>query len=134
MTKTFTLICGLPNAGKTTYSKQYKNVIHLDDYKIKYRDRWQDACFKTLRQMKNSMCMEGLAISKEFRKSLVNIAKARNYNTICIFIDTPVDVCIKRCDLNDKGVPKQNIVLYGKLINRPTLEEGWDELKIINNY
>ena len=31
--KNITLICGLPNAGKTTYSRQFENVIHLDDFR-----------------------------------------------------------------------------------------------------
>lgn len=118
------LICGIPNAGKTTYSSRYKNVIHTDDVVPSGRGHHQ-----TVRDMvanEDDVCVEGTFIIARHRKKL---AEAYNGNRkVCIWLDTPLDECIKREDRGRGTLITRNC---SALFEPPTLDEGWDEIIII---
>lgn len=113
-----TLICGIPNAGKTTYSMQYKNVVHLDDYG---HCLW--TCLKKAVTFENPV-IEGVYWGKKERKELIN---AKDWgNRACIWLDTPVDECVKRTGKSERCVRS-----YAQMFEPPTIDEGWDEIRII---
>ena len=115
------LIMGLPNAGKTTYSQKYKNVIHLDELKGSNRHK---QILKAIKE-NNNVCIEGIYLSANMRKELV---AASNNTNICIFINTPKDVCVER-----NGRPKTLVEICARGLEIPTYDEGWDEIKIIKD-
>lgn len=110
------LICGLPRAGKTTYSKQFENkykVLHLDNTTIKnVRD--------TVSQTTDDIVVEGVFHESILRKHLVSRYKG-NYKK-CIWLDTPTEI-------------KQTRYKYKKCLEfpfePPTYEEGWDEIIVL---
>ena len=120
-----TLICGLPNAGKTTYSKQFQNVIHYDDVTAPKGERPICVLCNIVSAM-DDVCVEGVFLRAWERKRVV---KAYNgTERVCLWLDTPLEECIAR--------ENRNRGLY--LINRchalfepPTLDEGWDEIRIV---
>ena len=79
-----TLICGLPRAGKTTYSERYDNVIHLDTsgayhgviQRIKHRD--------------NDIIVEGVYSKITERKALLQAYKG--IGSKCIWLNTPDEI------------------------------------------
>ena len=109
-----TLICGLPRAGKTTYSERFDDVIHLDTsgaykgviHRLKYKD--------------GDIIVEGVYHTQRQRKDLIQAYKGQGFK--CIWLDTPQEVrryrhgWDKHCDFP---------------FEPPTLEEGWDEIIII---
>lgn len=119
-----TLICGIPNAGKTTYSQRFENVIHTDEIEPIGRSYVQGV-YKILSEMDGDVCVEGTFLDKRGRGKLLDIY---NGNARCIWLDTPLEECIRR---ENRG--------RGTLITRnchacmqpPTLDEGWDEIIII---
>jgi hypothetical protein len=110
-----TLICGLPRAGKTTYSQQFKDVIHLDTsgaykgvlHKVKY--------------LSGDIIVEGVYRLKYERNKLINTYNTDKYK--CIWLNTPDKIRRSR-DGWDKWCDKP--------FEPPTLEEGWDEIIIIS--
>ena len=114
------LICGLPRAGKTTYSKRYEKdcrVLHLDDYGGNNSGHMR--CNSKADTFED-VVIEGVYNRADWRKSLIR----PHYNTYkkCIWLDTPIEIKRTRhgycshCEYE---------------FEPPTLDEGWDEIIII---
>lgn len=109
----FTLICGLPRAGKTTYSKRFEdkcNVIHLDG------DKGHPLCNNNA----SDIVAEGVCHTARWRKSLIQ--KFSGDFSKCIWLDTPSEIKKKRPGYYAK------CEFY---FEPPTYDEGWDEIIVI---
>ena len=113
-----TLICGIPNAGKTTLSQQYSNVIHLDEVL-----RTSVICEMVAKE--DDVCVEGVFMDTHRRKK---IAEAYKGKKVCLWLNTPTEVCIER-ENRDRQIGL--ITHCAKAFEPPTLSEGWDEIIII---
>ena len=83
-----TLICGLPNAGKTTYSKNYTNVIHYDEVPHVTFNEHLENTFQLIQNTSGDICIDGGFISINERKKLLSLTN--NHDTkICVWIKTP---------------------------------------------
>ena len=74
------LIIGIPNSGKTTYSKNFEKVIHYDDFKLTTPDRHIQIL--TLIKNNDNICIEGVYEDSKHRKDLVREAKFKNEKAI----------------------------------------------------
>ena len=110
------LICGLPRAGKTTYSKQFEN-----DYKIIHTDNY-DTIDKAIAQIGDldNVVIEGVFNSFLQRKAIIQAYKGNK--TKCIWLNTPKEIREKREHYSH---------LTDRKFNPPTYDEGWDEIIII---
>ena len=113
-----TLIIGLPNAGKTTYSQRYTNVLHLDDFPW---NRWLN-CNEAVRQSDGNVVVEGIYNLRCRRERLLEAVAGKNVRNVCIWLDTPQDECLRR---EDRGRDARTIT---DIFQPPTLDEGWDEI------
>lgn len=110
------LICGLPRAGKTTYAERYDDVIHLDTCGA-YR-----GVIHTIRGKKGNVVVEGVYQNRHLRETLI---KAYNGSGCkCIWLNTSQEIRQKR-----KGWHKGCDYYF----EPPTLDEGWDEIIIIED-
>ena len=117
------LIIGIPNSGKTTYSARFDNVIHFDD--VWSRDIYHFLADKV--KANNDICIEGVFEKAKNRKLLVEQSKCKN---ICIWLDTPIDICLERERMGRKR--SEHLVIWANEdFEPPTLDEGWDEIIII---
>lgn len=113
------LVMGIPNAGKTTYSQQFANVIHADDY-IGNHDE-----YRKLLETVDSECIEGLYTTRKSR--LLLLSECPNAERrVCVFIDTPPDVCMAR-----EGEHNCSIPYHARRLEPPTYGEGWDEIWVV---
>lgn len=122
-----TLICGLPNAGKTTFSKRYDNVIHLDDVRPQGK-----APTKVIHDMvadQSEVCVEGTYLVARQRRELANAYKGER--KVCIWLDVPIEECIAR---ENRGRKELMFRIGQQAFEPPTLDEGWDEIIRITNY
>ena len=124
-----TLICGLPNAGKTTYSQRYDNVIHLDDCERPKRKHFE----KLVAESVGDIVAEGVCNSVSNRRKFLKAIKHKPDKKVCILLDTPIAVCIER-ENNYRQRPASMIEQHVKHLELPTLAEGWDEIIIIKDY
>ena len=111
-----TLICGIPNAGKTT---KYPNALHLDEIGFIQTAR------ELIKNMNEDVIIEGVFAKPEQRKA---ICTAYNGFTKCIFIDIPINESIRRETRNRPDWLLRNVVEH---FEPPTCSEGWDEIEII---
>ena len=125
---TLTLICGIPNAGKTTYSETYDNVIHLDDFDDRlFRERFRK-CSKKASEIGSDMCVDGCYHVSEVRMELLEMFRGKDFKKICIWINTPLETCLERSNRSTNcGIVK----LIGNIFQPPTMEEGWDEIIVV---
>ena len=113
------LITGLPNAGKTTLSNKYEEVIHQDD--IGSIDK---ICQKVAST--DNAVLEGVFFKTEQRKKIIRAYQGGIKK--CIFIDISLDESIKRENRNRHPLILKNAFNH---YEPPTLDEGWDEIIII---
>ena len=114
-----TLICGLPRAGKTTYSKRYEGtckVVHLDDYGG--GDKGHAQCTGAVTS--DDIVVEGIYHTARWRKNLIQ--KYSGDWKKCIWLDTPIEVKKKRHGYCAK---------CEYYFEPPTYDEGWDEIIVI---
>ena len=135
------LLCGLPGCGKSTYYKEHFFNTHLrisnDLLKTKNRSaRLFDFCFET----KMSFVVDNTNTTKEVRGKLIlaceeaAVQQNEPIEKICYYFDCDSKVCLER---NEKRtgkdrVPKQAIFLKAKEFEAPKLDEGFDELNIVD--
>lgn len=119
-----TLICGLPNAGKTTYSRRFEGVIHYDNLKLTTRQRYEH-----LNDLvsKGNAVLEGVFGERKRRMEFISNTPA-NERKVCIWLNTPVDTCHAR---ENRGRPQTIVTLHARTFQPPTYDEGWDEIIII---
>jgi predicted kinase len=108
------LICGLPRAGKTTYSSRYYGrceVLHCD-----YLQTW--GVLHRIRHLPDDedVVVEGVYREARSRKEL---AGAYHGKKVCIWLDTPLEIRKTR-----PGFYKESDTHF----DPPTLAEGWDKV------
>lgn len=119
-----TLICGIPNSGKTTFSERWsRNVVHLDDTEGGHR-----AIREMVSRADGDITVEGVYLHHAQRREL---AQAYRGATLCIWLDTPLETCIEREDRGRGTLITRNCAA---LFEPPTLDEGWDEIVRIASY
>lgn len=122
----FTLVCGIPNSGKTTFSNRWSgSVVHLDDTEGRHRLK---TALEMVREAEGDICVEGVYLHHAQRREL---AQAYRGAKLCIWLDTPLDVCIAREDRGRGTLITRNCAA---LFEPPTLDEGWDEIVRIVSY
>lgn len=117
-----TLICGLPNAGKTTYSQQFENSLHLDEIGT------IDNVIDKITQLNGDIVIEGFFGKSADRRK---IRSAYNGEAVCIFIDISLDESIKRENRNRHPSILRNAARY---FEQPTCSEGWNHIIHIENF
>lgn len=118
-----TLICGIPNSGKTTYSARLENVIHLDDAPLMAR---YESCNRDASQASGDVCVDGVYNQVWQRKKLLEACKHQSPK-VCIWLDTPLEECLER-EKNYRKRPLAIVHAHHNAFEPPTLEEGWDEI------
>lgn len=115
------LVMGIPGAGKTTYSAQYDEVIHADEYGSKRKDELYEA----VKKAGEDVCVEGLFLKRDDRIALLKACRKKEHKK-CAFLDTPVDICVKREGRHTFLAP-----LLSRKLEPPTEDEGWNEIEVL---
>lgn len=115
------MICGLPNAGKTTFSKRYKNALHYDEIGT------LSNVVKAIEKASGDVVIEGYFGTSDERKKVIS---AYDGKTRCIFIDIPSEESIRREDRNRNP---QIIKNASRFFETPSYSEGWDEIIVIGD-
>ena len=123
------LIIGLPNAGKTTYSIQFENVIHFDNIPHTNNEEWYNKCDELAKKSSDDITIEGIYNNRNRRIKLLEACKDKSIKK-CIWIDTDVKECIKR---ENRNRSIHTIIGHHTLFEPPTYDEGWDEIIILKD-
>lgn len=118
-----TIIIGLPNAGKTTYANRFKEVLHYDDImRLDTKTRYD--------MYAKASVIEGIYLTRRSRRIVLNCWRKRLGKRVCVWVDTPLDVCLER-EREGRNRSETVVLHNAKLFQPPTLDEGWDEIIIV---
>jgi predicted kinase len=128
------IFVGLQGAGKTTYFAEHFAASHQhvsrDIAGTAERERILiQECLRSQR----SFVLDNTNATQRVREPLIRQAKAAGFQVLCYFFDVPVRTAIGRNNhRNDKKpVPVPAILRTAKLLEPPSLEEGFDEIRTV---
>ena len=146
------MLIGIPGSGKTTHSKELMKeynakVISSDKVRQTFAGIPESEVFPTVYRLcaeelknENNVILDATHITPKVRKRTFDALDqfSVEYEKIAIYIDTPVEECIKRVELRNQNpeelfLPLEVIESYGKNIVMPTEEEGFVKIQIIKN-
>lgn len=124
-----TLICGIPNAGKTTFSAKYPRCLHYDEIALTTPKRYAYIC-ERVRSDEGDIAVEGVYGERWRREELVKACHEQGHTATCIWLNTPTDKCLER----EQSFRKRGghlVLSHAHHFEPPTLDEGWDEIIVI---
>jgi predicted kinase len=128
------IFVGLQGSGKTTYFRDHFAATHehvsLDVQRTAERQAALiDECIRAGR----SFVVDNTNATRVARAPFIGQAKAAGFRVISYFFDTPVRTAIGRNNhrKDKKPVPVPAILRATKRLERPALEEGIDEIRIV---
>lgn len=65
-------------------------------------------------------------LKASYRVEFLDTLRLLNCKKVCVFVDTPFEVCIKRNEERERTVPKDAMDRMKRFLEPPTFAEGWD--------
>lgn len=144
------MLIGIQGSGKTTYSKELSKeynaeVVSTDKVRQTYPGIVESEVFPTVYKLcaeklkeGNNVILDATHITPKVRKRTFDALDQYEveYEKIAVYLDTPVEECVRRVDIRNKNpeelfIPLEVIESYGKNLIVPTKEEGFSEIYII---
>lgn len=126
------VLCGIPGSGKTTLSKQlvedYNAVRHsFDELRLSKRRDLFPYIKHSLENNKNVVA-DAPHTDKKTRLELLESIKDIDCKRTLVFMDTPFEECVRRNAQRPRPLPYMILQSFNRSLERPTLDEGWDEI------
>ena len=126
---------GVQGAGKSTFCKK-----HLSDYEyvnldtLKARDKEEKLVKKLFREGK-SFVVDNTNRLKSDRERYIPMANAKDYKIVGYYLEPDLKACLRRNKNRSRKVPENVIREYYNIVlnNRPTYDEGFDEIYTVIN-
>jgi predicted kinase len=129
------ILVGLPAAGKTSFYRLYFAGTHTHISK----DNWPNAKGREARQRRlidealaagQSVVVDNTNPTEGERAAIVEVARARGARVIGYFIAVPTRAAVARNAVRTgrEKVPNVAIFTVAKRLERPSLDEGFDQL------
>lgn len=147
----FIMLVGVAGSGKSqmanNYHEKYKNSIILSSDSIRkelYGDeeiqgnpkevfKIMDARTEKYLKLGLTVIYDATNIDANRRKDLLKRFENIVGSAICIYLNTSLELCIKRQNLRKRKVPELIIRRQYSRLQPPKYDEGWDKIIEINN-
>ena len=145
---TFYMMVGLPGSGKTTVSKKLSKeynaiVISTDDLREELlgdvQDQssngliFQEAIHRIIENLKDKNVIFD-ATNINYKKRMSILQQLKNVRKIAVLVLAPIDECLERNNNRDRKVSTDVLDRMAQNFYVPQLYEGFNDIKIINNY
>ncbi|MBZ5604640.1 MAG: AAA family ATPase [Acidobacteriia bacterium] len=126
------IFVGLQGAGKTTWFTEHFRDTHVHvsrDIQKAREAALIEACLKAGK----SFVIDDTNATRASRAGHIRNAKAAGFRVIGYFFDTPVRTAIGRNNhrQDKKPIPVPAILRMAKQLEKPSVEEGFDEVRVI---
>lgn len=143
---TIYVLCGIPASGKSTLSQSLSEQLNLklycyDEYKKETKptdnEKAHQRIFNEIKKdllSGQDVILDDLHLVLEWRTALLSSLKDIECKKMLIVVQTPIEVCIERDKTRKSHTLGEGVIRH--LNNRycpPSLDEGWDEIIVINN-
>ncbi|HEX4229068.1 MAG TPA: AAA family ATPase [Bryobacteraceae bacterium] len=128
------IFTGLQGSGKTTYFKDHFAATHEHVSRdILVTAESEAALIKECLRSGRSFVVDDTNATRLVRAPLIKLAKAAGFAVHSYFFDVPVRTAIGRNNhRKDKNpIPVPAILRTAKYLERPSLDEGFDEIRTI---
>lgn len=144
------VMVGIPGSGKSTYAKEMvakdSNVIHISADEIREQvtaetgTRDEKKTFNKVRQLITQNLKEGhdvicdaTNVTLDKRASYLDEACCGDAKKIALWVKRDVKTCIEQNDKREGAAKVPNVAIYSlnKRFVEPTLDEGFDEIRIV---
>ncbi len=141
------ILIGIPGSGKSYYARTLdKPVISLDGirHELYGDERILGKGSETDRAMRDKLVslagegkdavLDATHVSAARRARMIRLGRKLGYDRIVgIWFKTPMRVCLERNRARPNALPNFVLFRMNKDLNRqpPSADEGWDELKVI---
>jgi predicted kinase len=125
---------GIPGSGKTTFVREkfphYKR-INLDTLHTRSREDEEIANSLT---NGTDVIIDNTNTTTRARKKYIDIAKLFGLSVRAVYLECPVDIAMKRnaSRSGKERVPDKALLYYNKILQPPSLEEGFDDVIVIS--
>lgn len=129
------IFTGLQGSGKTTYFKDHfaTTHAHISRDTLNTVER-EAALIEECIRSDRSFVVDNTNTTRAVRAPLIRQAKAAGFQVHSYLFDVPVRTAIGRNNhrKDKKPIPVPAILRTAKYLERPSLEEGFDEIRIVN--
>lgn len=109
---------------KTTYNNIWKDFVDVATDMVRLDIEWFNSC-------SSSWIWDQTNLTPKVRKKNMNKIDDK-FRKIAVFFDISLEECLARNEKRDRTIPADVIVkMHGSLV-KPTLEEGFDQIWIID--
>lgn len=135
----FTIMCGIPNSGKTMKSRELSDktgavLIRLDDYTHLYMKGYKpyqvvELAINDIRSNLESghdVIYDAVNETTVGRQQILEAVSTTGADIVCVYMATPASVCISR---DSSGWSAH----YAEIFEPPTESEGFDELIVCSD-
>lgn len=129
----FYVMCGVPGSGKTTHSKRMAEEHGLerfsfDEMRCFRLEEFMRPAIKAMKEGKN-VILDTVNLRVNVRKKVLQAVADIPCKKIVVYMDTPLEECIRRNAAREAHLPEHVIQSTYRALQKPTLDEGWDEVK-----
>lgn len=129
------IFTGLQGSGKTTYFEKHFAATHAHVSRdVLGSPDLESALVRDCLRSGRSFVVDNTNATRAMRAPYIQQAKAAGFEIRSYFFDTPVRTAIGRNNhrKDKKPIPVPAILRAAKFLERPTLDEGFDEIRTIN--
>ena len=129
-------IIGPSGSGKTTLSHKITkehNAVRWSGDETKLRPKRLIPLVVESLKDNDTIVLDFLSTKLKLRQYILEELKDIECKKILVFMNTPLEECMRRNLLKDDPLPQFVIEDTHSSLEYPTLDEGWDEIIVINN-
>lgn len=132
----FYVMCGVPGSGKTTHSKRMAEEHGLerfsfDEMRCFRLEEFMRPALESIREGK-SVILDSTNLRVNVRRKVLQAVAGIPCKKIAVYMDTPLEECIRRNANREARLQDCIIESTHRSLQPPTLDEGWDEIIIID--
>ena len=137
------MMVGFPRSGKSTWIRDNKNnelVIEPDWIRRNILGHqfhkpaepiiWliADSFIRVCLAQDRSVILDGTNLHPFVRMKYIELAKESNVDVGCVWVQTPIEVCVERNKVSEEGqkLPEDALIGKAETFEKPTMEEGFD--------
>jgi predicted kinase len=127
------VLVGIPGSGKTTLaSSSFPNHKRINLDALHTRNKEDEEIANALANGRD-LIIDNTNTTKRARSKYVQTAKLFGVSLRAIYLHCPIELALERNALRQgKGrVPDNAVRFYNKILQPPTLEEGFDQVEVL---